>query len=92
MEVSRAVFAAPFPLDDDVLEEYMAFARGEIPSLWHLSVTEDERALLEAWMEKCMEAEEETARETWIEAEEGTARERERGRARRNADENVRAR
>ena len=47
-------FPLPFPFADLlVLGEYLDYLEGTIPSLHHVTLTEIEKTILEAWAESC---------------------------------------
>ena len=49
-------FPIPFPFDDyDLLEDYLSYLDGSVPNLWHVPLTQAERAILDAWEEACAE-------------------------------------
>ena len=56
-------FPLPFPFGDvEIIDDYLAYLEGSIPSLWHLPLTEVERTELDAWEESCLEILEERRR------------------------------
>ena len=47
-------FPLPFPFADaEILEEYLLYLEGILPSLHHVTLTEAERSILDAWQESC---------------------------------------
>lgn len=48
----RFNFPLPFPFKEvDILEEYLLYLEGSLPSLHHVTLTEAERSILDAWEE-----------------------------------------
>ncbi len=66
-------FPIPFPFqDEELFTEYVAYLDGDLPSIWHLPLTEAEKAELEAWEESCLRCVEDAR----VDAERGPSPER----------------